>query len=132
MPQQQTRAEIQARRIGEGFERAGYTVEYVIEHHEAEYFSDGGVMFAPRATVHVHVLRKVTFGDSWSFGFVTWHKAKGHRTSTRYVSGTRTRGLKPRRGKRDKQLSLKALRSDMSIERDIAHYEARKPAEEGT
>jgi hypothetical protein len=129
MPQQ-TRAEIQARRIGEGFERAGYAVEYVIEHHAAEYFSDSGVMLAPRTTVHVHVLRKDSFGDSWSFGFVTWHRAEGHRTATRYVSGTRTRGLKPRRGKRDKKLSLKALRSDMYIEVDQALYRERMATQE--
>ena len=116
----QTKAEIQVRRIGSSFEKAGYKVEYVVTEFPAEYFSDGDLMLTAKTVVHAHVSKDDLFTDRYSFAFCTYHPATGKRASTRFVSCDYTRAFRPKRGKRSVRMSLKELRSHVSVELYLA------------
>lgn len=128
---QQTKAEIKARAMAERLDSTGnFNVEVVVEPHDAEYYSDGGVMFPARVTVHVHAHGKRLFDDSYGFSFTSFLPAEGHRASTKFLGGTRIRTLASSRRDRCKKLSLRGMWFALSSEVDNARYAAQRAAQE--
>jgi len=84
-----TKAEQRARAYAKLATDAGLEAEVSIEFRPEEYYRDGDVMFSARtiAWVTIREAHLGVFGDKFAAGWSTRHPAKGHRASTRWLSG---------------------------------------------
>jgi hypothetical protein len=123
-----TAAETKARALAERLEEAGYTCRFSIETSAPELYSDGEVMLPGKVLVHVHADSPREYDNDYSFGFVTWLPAKGHRSSTRFVDA---RTYRPFGRPYSKKLTRQGLIWAISSEVDMARYRAAREREEG-
>lgn len=101
-------------------EEAGFKIEIIVEHRDAQFFSDGDVMTGATTYVHVHADGPNDWDDRYSFGFESHETCKYGRAGTSFLSGH----LYPPAwsSRRSRKLNLKELRSRIGTEMDHARY----------